>query len=143
MENNDPDDSSDDQDESSDDFSIDPSICACYIFVKRDTRYFCCHRTGIGRWIYMSYMTALHILLWKGALLAQKLKNHLRCWFVIMLTLLASMLLPRTLRVCWSIYLRSRSRLRVADWLEGSRTKDLNLGADSTSGSGHYPGQST
>ena len=24
------------------------------------------HRTGIGRWIYMSYRTALHILLWKG-----------------------------------------------------------------------------
>ena len=39
MENNDPDESSDDQDESSDDFSIDPSVCACYIFVKRDTRY--------------------------------------------------------------------------------------------------------
>ena len=68
------------------------------------------HRTGIGRWIYMSYLTALHILLWKGALLAQKLTNHLRCWFLIMLTLLASMLLSRTLRVCWSIYLRSQSR---------------------------------
>ena len=25
-----------------------------------------------GRWIYMSYQTALHILLWKGSLLAQK-----------------------------------------------------------------------
>ena len=48
------------------------------------------HRTGIGRWTYMSYLTALHILLWKGALLAQKLKNHLRCWFLIMLTPLAS-----------------------------------------------------
>ena len=68
------------------------------------------HRTGIGRWIYMSCLTALHILLWKGALLAQKLKNHLRCWFLIMLTLLASILLSRTLRVCWSIYLRSWSR---------------------------------
>ena len=68
------------------------------------------HRTGIGRWIYMSYRATLHILLWKGALLAQKLKNHLRCWFLIMLTLLASMLLCRRLRICWSIYLRSRSR---------------------------------
>ena len=65
------------------------------------------HRTGIGRWIYMSYRTALHILLWKGALLAQKLQNHLHCWFLIMLTLLASMLL---FRVCWSIYLHSRNR---------------------------------
>ena len=58
----------------------------------------------------MSYRTALHILLWKGALLAQKLQNHLRCWFLIMLTLLASMLLFRTLRVRWSIYLHSRNR---------------------------------
>ena len=33
MENNDPDDGSDDQDESSDDFSIDPSVCACYIYL--------------------------------------------------------------------------------------------------------------
>ena len=47
----------------------------------------------------------------EGALLAQKLQNHLRCWFLIMLTLLASMLLFRTLRVRWSIYLHSRSRL--------------------------------
>ena len=60
--------------------------------------------------IYMSYRTALHILLWKGALLAQKLQNHLCCWFLIMLTLLASMLLFRTLRVRLSIYLHSRSR---------------------------------
>ena len=30
----------------------------------------------------------MHILLRKGALLAQKLHNHLRCWFLIMLTLL-------------------------------------------------------
>ena len=33
----------------------------------------------------------------EGALLAQKLQNHLRCWFLIMLTLLPSMLLFRTL----------------------------------------------
>ena len=46
----------------------------------------------------------------EGTLLAQKLKNHLRCWYLIMLTLLARMLLSRMLRVCWSIYLRSRSR---------------------------------
>ena len=46
----------------------------------------------------------------EGALLAQKLQNHLRCWFLIMLTLLASMPLFRTLRVRWSIYLHSRSR---------------------------------
>ena len=31
------------------------------------------HRIGIGRLTYMSYLTALHILLWMGALLAQKL----------------------------------------------------------------------
>ena len=31
------------------------------------------HRIGIGRLTYMSYLTALHILLWGGALLAQKL----------------------------------------------------------------------
>ena len=40
MENNDPDDSSDDQDGSSDDFAIDPSVCASYMFGKRDTHYF-------------------------------------------------------------------------------------------------------
>ena len=68
------------------------------------------HRTGIGRLTYMSYLTALHILLWKEALLAQKLQNHLSCWFLIMLTPLASMLLSRILRVCWSIHLRGRSR---------------------------------
>ena len=43
-------------------------------------------------------------------MLAQKLKNHLSCWFLIMLTPLASMLLSRILRVCWSIHLHSRSR---------------------------------
>ena len=31
------------------------------------------HRIGIGRLAYMSYLTALHILLWRRALLAQKL----------------------------------------------------------------------
>ena len=41
---------------------------------------------GISRLTYMSYLTALHILLWKGTLLAQKLQNHLSCWFLIMLT---------------------------------------------------------
>ena len=82
----------------------------------------------------MSYMTALHILLWKGALLAQKLKNHLRCWFLIMLTLLASMLLFGILRDCWSIHLHGRIR---------TGREDLRLGAGGTSGSGHYPGQST
>ena len=40
VENNDPDDSSDDQDGSSDDFAIDPSVCASYMFGKRDTHYF-------------------------------------------------------------------------------------------------------
>ena len=40
VENNDPDDSSDDQDESSDDFSIDPSVCACYIFVRHNAHSF-------------------------------------------------------------------------------------------------------
>ena len=79
------------------------------------------HRTGIGRWIYMSYRTALHMLLRKGALLAQKLQYHLRCWFLIMLTLLASMLLFRTLRVRCSIYLHIRTG-RLADWETGSRT---------------------
>ena len=62
-----------------------------------------CATQNRHRPIYMSYRTALHILLWKGALLAQKLKNHLRCWFLIMLALLASMLLFRTLRVCWAL----------------------------------------
>ena len=55
------------------------------------------HRTGIGRWIRITYRTALHILLYKGTLLAHKVSNHLRCWFVIMLTLLDSMLLFRTI----------------------------------------------
>ena len=31
------------------------------------------HRIGIGRLTYMSYLTTLHILLWRGALLAHKL----------------------------------------------------------------------
>ena len=31
------------------------------------------HRVGIGRLTYMNYLTALHILLWRGAPLAQKL----------------------------------------------------------------------
>ena len=35
------------------------------------------HRTGIGRWIYMSYLTALHILLWKGAPVGPEVKEPL------------------------------------------------------------------
>ena len=46
----------------------------------------------------------------EGVLLAQKLQNYLSCWFLIMLTPLASMVLSRILRVCWSIHLRSLSR---------------------------------
>ena len=49
------------------------------------------------------------------ARLAQKLKSHLRCWFLFMLTLLASVLLFTALRVCGSVYLRSRNHLMVTD----------------------------
>ena len=45
-----------------------------------------------------------------GTLLTQNLKRPSRCWFLIMLTLLASMLLLRALQVCGSVYLRSRNR---------------------------------
>ena len=47
--------------------------------------------------------------------LAQKLKSHLRCWFLFMLTLLASVLLFTSLRVCGSVYLHSRNRPMVTD----------------------------
>ena len=49
------------------------------------------------------------------ARLAQKLKSHLRCWFLFMLSLLASVLLFTALRVCGSVYLRSRNLPMVTD----------------------------
>ena len=50
-------------------------------------------------------------------------KSHWRCWLLIMLTLLASMLLLRALRVCGSVYLRSRNRPVGAEWWNGSRMR--------------------
>ena len=41
--------------------------------------------------------------------------GHLRCWFLFMLTLLASVLLFTALRVCGSVYLRSRNLPMVTD----------------------------
>ena len=80
----------------------------CYSSWRESKIILVLHQTGIGRWTYMSYLTALHILLWKAALLAHNLENHLRCWFLIMLTPLASMLLSRTLQGRRCIHLHSR-----------------------------------
>ena len=71
----------------------------------------------------------------RGPCWPRKLKNHLRCWFLIMLTLLA-----RTLRVFFAGPSTGAAGA-VPRWRIGG--KDLGRGADGTPGSGCYHGQLT